>query len=411
MKLSFVFCLTLTTAGVTAFTVVGPLSPPTSSVRASIFPTRQQQQRGWMSPFDSSAPTSRCWMVASDTEEKPVVKRLPDSAVEISIPVPGSATKAAYDKVCTELSKQITIPGFRKGSKIPPQVLEQNMAAKGGRNALKVQAINELLAQLVEPALKEQSLDPIGQPTLETSAEELAKSFVPGEALTLPVRCDVWPDIHWKSGDKPYVGLTGSYKRKPFNQEKMDLALRDLKERYATLEPIEDTSYALQMGDACMVNMDGYMANEDGSKGEPLPNAASGDNVEVILGTGRYMEGLVEGLVGAKVGETKTVYVSFPEKLRDKTLAGRKAVFDVSILQASKRIVPEVTDEFANKVRPGLTADDLLKELQKAIDQEDSKEFTPARNKALSEALAQVMDAKACYCRNNRRSCRCFPPH
>jgi FKBP-type peptidyl-prolyl cis-trans isomerase (trigger factor) len=59
--------------------------------------------------------------------------------------------------------------------------------------------------------------------------------------------------------------------------------------------------------------MDGYMANADGSKGEPLPNAASGDRVEVILGPGRYMEGLVEGLVGAKVGDTVTVKVSFPE--------------------------------------------------------------------------------------------------
>lgn len=75
-------------------------------------------------------------------------------------------------------------------------------------------------------------------------------------------------------------------------------------------------------------------------------------------------------------------------------MAGRKAVFDVSVLQASKRIVPEVTDEFANKVRLGLTADDLMKELQKAIDQEDSKEFLPARNKALSEALAEVMEVE-----------------
>mmetsp|Transcript_19617 Transcript_19617/g.37101 ORF Transcript_19617/g.37101 Transcript_19617/m.37101 type:complete len:592 (-) Transcript_19617:80-1855(-) len=324
------------------------------------------------------------------------VRRLPDSAVEIDIPVPGSATKAAYDKVCTELSKQIQIPGFRKGSKIPPQVLEQSMAAKGGRNALKVQAINELLQQLVERTLKEQSLDPIGQASLKIPAEELADSYKPGEDLTLPVRCDVWPEIQWKETDneKPYVGLKGKYARKPFNQERLDTALRDLKERYVSLEPVTDSDYALQMGDSCFVNMDGYMATPEGNKGEPLPNAASGDRVEVVLGTGRYMEGLVEGLVGAKVGESRTVQVSFPDKLRDKSLAGKKAIFDVEVLEASKRIIPEVTDEFANKVRPGLTADSLMEELRKAIDQEDSKEFTPARNKALGEALAQVMDVQ-----------------
>lgn len=251
----------------------------------------------------------------ADTQET-VVKRLPESAVEIEIPVPGSATKAAYEKVCSEVSKSIQIPGFRKGSKIPPQVLEQAMAAKGGRNAMKVQAINELTNQLLEPTLKEQALDPIGQPTLIVSAEDLANEFVAGEPLKIAVKCDVWPDIQWKTiegKEKPYLGLKGAYKRKPFNQERLDLAVRDLKERYATTETIEDENYELQMGDSCTVNMEGYMATPEGGKGEPLPNAASGDNVEVVLGTGRYMEGLIEGLIGAKVGETKTVTVSFPE--------------------------------------------------------------------------------------------------
>ena len=90
---------------------------------------------------------------SSSTEN--VVTRLENSSVLIAIPVPGDATRAAYDKVCTELSKTIQVPGFRKGSKLPAQLLEQSMAAKGGRNALKIQAINELLSTLVEPALRE----------------------------------------------------------------------------------------------------------------------------------------------------------------------------------------------------------------------------------------------------------------
>jgi trigger factor len=244
------------------------------------------------------------------------LERLPDSAVKIKLEIPGSATKAAYEKACNELSKSITIPGFRKGSKIPPQVLEQAMAAKGGRNALRVQAINELLAELIEPALKEEhGLEPIGQPRLETPAEEIADSFEPGKDLHLNVQCDVWPDIVWKTvegKEKPYMGLKGSYRRKPFDQGKFDKALNDLKERYASLEPIEDKNHELRMGDACVVNMEGYMATDSGEKGDKLPDAASGDRVEVILGEGRYMNGLVEGLLGAKVGETRTVSVKFP---------------------------------------------------------------------------------------------------
>lgn len=136
------------------------------------------------------------------------------------------------------------------------------------------------------------------------------------------------------------------------------------------------------------------MANADGGKGEKLPDAASGDNVEVILGEGRYMTGLVEGLLGSKVSQTREITVTFPEKLRDKTLAGKKAVFDVTVLEAQKRTIPEITDEFAEKVRAGLTAESLIDELQTAVDQEDAKEFTPARNAALAKALSQVMDVE-----------------
>jgi len=329
------------------------------------------------------------------------MERLPDSCVRVTLEVPGSATKAAYQKVCTELSKTIELPGFRKGSRIPPQVLEQAMSAKGGRNALKTQAINTLLAELIESALKEEhGLEPIGQPTLEGAVEELAVGFVPGEDFEMAVKCDVWPDIQWikvegaKDPEKSYIGMKGTYTRKPFDKAKMDKALSDLKERYAEMETIEDKEYELKMGDACRINMEGYMANTEGGKGEKLPDAASGDDVEVILGEGRYMTGLVEGLLGAKVSDTKEVTVTFPDALRDKTLAGKTAIFDVTVLEAQKRTLPEVDDEFANKVRAGLTAETLNEELQTAVDQEDAKEYTPARNAALAKALAQVMDVE-----------------
>ena len=75
------------------------------------------------------------------------------------------------------------------------------------------------------------------------------------------------------------------------------------------------------------------------------------------------MTGLVEGLLGSKVGETKTVYVTFPEKLRDKTLAGKKAVFDVTVKEANVRTVPKIDDELANSIRPGLNAEGLEAEV------------------------------------------------
>jgi len=339
----------------------------------------------------------RAFMASADDVPESTIVRKPDSAVEITLTAPGPATKAAYDKACLEISKTISIPGFRKGAKIPPAVIENAMAAKGGKHSLRTQAIQTLLNQLLEPALKEEhNLEPVGQPSLVTPADELAEGFKPGEPIEMVVACDVWPDISWKEteGDKPYHGLKASYTRKPFDEARFNQALKDLAERYAVTESAPE-GRELVMGDSCIVDMNGFMAGEDGtSKADPLPDAASGDDVEVILGDGRYMDGLVEGLLGAKVGETKTIYVSFPEGLRDKTLAGKKAVFDVEVKEANIRTVPEINDELANKIRPGLDEKGLKDELRKAVDEQDSQEWIDPRNKALAKALAGVMDVE-----------------
>ena len=86
--------------------------------------------------------------------------------------------------------------------------------------------------------------------------------------------------------------------------------------------------------------------------------------------------------------------LSTKQKLRDKTLAGKKAVFDVEVASGSIRTVPEVTDEFAAIVREGLTAETLVSELRKAIDEEDLKEFVEERNKALAKSLAERLDCE-----------------
>lgn len=396
-KLALAVCLAVASVspGADAFfapaTAIGHVNTHASSP-AFVAQQQQQQQKRASTAFRMAEGSA----VEGATS---ILVRKPDSAVELTITAPASATKAAYDKAIAEVSKQMSVPGFRKGAKIPPQVIENTMASRGGSKfALREQAISTLINELIEPCLKdEHNLEPIGQPTLVLGAEELAKMFEPGKPVDLAITCDVWPDVKWKDvegQEKPYFGLTGKYKRKPFNEARFNKALGDLKDKYATLSDMEEGK-ALEMGDACVVNMVGYMAQEDGkTKGEPLPNAASGDSVEVILGEGRYMEGLVEGLIGAKVGETKEIYVSFPEKLRDKTLAGKKAVFDVEVASGSIRTVPEVTDEFAAIVREGLTAETLVSELRKAIDEEDLKEFVEERNKALAKSLAERLDCE-----------------
>eukprot|EP00549_Striatella_unipunctata_P004359 CAMPEP_0118700294 /NCGR_PEP_ID=MMETSP0800-20121206/16482_1 /TAXON_ID=210618 ORGANISM="Striatella unipunctata, Strain CCMP2910" /NCGR_SAMPLE_ID=MMETSP0800 /ASSEMBLY_ACC=CAM_ASM_000638 /LENGTH=495 /DNA_ID=CAMNT_0006600821 /DNA_START=261 /DNA_END=1748 /DNA_ORIENTATION=- len=322
--------------------------------------------------------------------------RKPDSSVELTITASGEFTQEAYNKACDELSRKVEVPGFRKGTRLPPDVLENHLGTQTGEPfALRANVIESIVNKVVESALRDDhGLDPVGTPKMVTPVYELAKTFKPGESIDIVIDCDVWPDFAWKESDleKPYYGLEGKYKRKPPNQEFIDMAVNDLRDRYATLEPTDD-GHALQMGDACTVNMNGFFVTDDGvSKGDPLPGAASGDSVEVILGQGRYMPGLVEGLVGGKAGETKPVYTSFPTALKDKSLAGKKVVFDVEIISSSIRTLPEVNDEFANKVQAGMTAEKLMTEIQKAIDKDDAEDYTEDRNRVLSKGLAERID-------------------
>jgi len=343
----------------------------------------------------TAGPTLPLYMSTSSSS----IEHLPQSAVKVTITVPGSETQSAYNNALKDCTKQVTIPGFRKGSRIPAAVVENHLAQKGQKNAVRTAALNTLLNKVIEPALKEDhGLEPIGQPTLAEATEELANRFVPGDDLEMVVNCDVWPTtLQWKEEyldtekyEKPYYGLEGTYKRAPFDEVKFEKALFDLKERYVTLAPKDGEGVALEMEDACMVNMVGYMTKDDDgkTKGEPLPSSvASGDNVEVVLQTGKYMEGLVEGLVGGKVGETIEVFVSFPDKLKDKSLAGKKAIFDVTVNEISCRTYPEVDDEFADMVRKGLTAQSLKDELRKAVDDEEIRASLNARNECLGKAL------------------------
>ncbi|GMI29730.1 hypothetical protein TeGR_g9784, partial [Tetraparma gracilis] len=260
----------------------------------------------------------------------------PDPATSSAVCVvtaDGKETSKAYSKAVAAAAKEMgTIPGFRKGSKIPAAVIESALAKSGNPLLLVKSALSSLLSSVVEPALKScASVDPIGVPSLADDEAALAARFAAGEPLELKVRCDVWPAVRFKGGPggavPAYHGLSAAYARRPFDEKRFDQSVLDLRDRQASLRPKAEGA-RLEVGDACVVNMRGFLQKPGGGRGEPLPNAASGDRVDVVLTPGKYMEGLVEGLVGAGAGETREVVVAFPGGLRDKGLAGRTAVFD-----------------------------------------------------------------------------------
>ena len=103
-------------------------------------------------------------------------------------------------------------------------------------------------------------------------------------------------------------------------------------------------------GNQLIANMNGFMATPEGEKGEPLPAVAGGDGITIPLEQGKFMPGLVEGLMGVKKGETRDITVTFPPRSSAPQLAGKTAVFEVECLEVQRRDLPEIGDRFANKV-------------------------------------------------------------
>lgn len=173
----------------------------------------------------------------------------------------------------------------------------------------------------------------------------------------------MWPELRWKGqlSDVPKLEVA----QEPVDTIKMDAALRSIQERYLVKSPTEPW-YAAQMGDAVLGSMQGFLVTETGAKGDPLPAVASGDDVEIVLETGKFMPGLVEGLVGCVAGDSKEVRVSFPTTVSrnlGEDLAGKAAIFEVNVDSVVTRQLPELDDAFANSVRPGLTYQGLYDEV------------------------------------------------
>jgi trigger factor len=136
-------------------------------------------------------------------------------------------------------------------------------------------------------------------------------SFTGGKPHSLVIECDLWPEISYGQ-EKGYKGLVAEAVKVDQQNDKLEAVKKSIMERYKVLSPT-DPDHAAEMGvDVIKANMKGYEKNEDGSKGLELPAVAAGDSVEIVMEKGKFMEGLVEGVVGAKAGEERSVTVKFP---------------------------------------------------------------------------------------------------
>jgi len=335
-------------------------------------------------------------MKANDkaTPGSPLVKSIDKerNLAQMLVSVRGDATSRAFQKSCELYNKEVqergySVPGFRKGAKLPAHYLYQMF----GENNLK-QLCRSLLAEEIQNECELTGLMFVGRGRITDFRDDYFKA---GEDHVIEIECDLWPAIKYKGGEKGYCGLIVEVVKSVFDREKYESVKQNIRERYK-ITTTTPKGYAANMGDVIKANMHGYELNAFGTKGVALPSVASGDAVEIPLEKGKFMDGLIEGLVGSKAGDEKSLKVVFPNRASGPgaVLSGQKALFEINVLEVLKKEIPEWNEQLAAAIRDNMTLDELEAEVRQAVEADEQSSVDNARNDALANALIEVAEVK-----------------
>ena len=302
----------------------------------------------------------------------------PGSRLAVEVAVPAERCQASYEEAINRLSRNVNLPGFRKG-KVPRTVLVQQLGAL----RIRANALETLVDSIWRDALEQETIEALGQPELSGGFEELLESFKPGEGLTVTLETDVAPTPKLKSTK----GLKAEAESVSYDPARVDEMLEQSRRQLATVVPVEGRK--AEKGDIAVVGFKGTYS-DDGSEIE----GGSADSMDVDLENGRMIPGFIEGVIGMKVGETKTVDCQFPDDYPKEDARGRKAAFEIELKDLKTRELPELDDEFAKQASEQETLADLRKDLEQRLKDDAERRQTSNRRDALVAALVEQLEVE-----------------
>ena len=178
-------------------------------------------------------------------------EKLEKSQIGLEIEITQESTREKYEQVIKDLMRNVNIPGFRKG-KVSRQILLQRI----GANRVKASALEELIPEAIEQAVKQENIKAIGQPKLVSSFDDLIGKYKPGETLTFSAAVDVEPEVNIKQ----YTGMQIKAEEVKYDSSQVDRAIEEEREKIATLVPVEGR--ADQLGDVALVDFHGVLTEE-----------------------------------------------------------------------------------------------------------------------------------------------------
>lgn len=290
-------------------------------------------------------------------------EKLEKSMVELQFSIDAETFKAAVNNAFKREGKKYAIPGFRKG-KAPRHMIEKMY----GSDIFHYDAINDLFPEAYEAAVKEAKIDVVGRPDPEVV------SMSEADGVVLKVKVAVKPEV--ELGE--YAGLTVTKEAKNVNEADVDAEVKRMQDRNGRLLTREG---AAENGDTVDIDFEGFV---DGKAFE----GGKAEHYSLVLGSGSFIPGFEDQVVGHSAGEEFDVNVKFPEEYGAAELAGKDATFKIKLHEVKYKELPALDDDFAKDVSEYDTLDELKDSIRNNIKTNLDKQ---AEQKVENDLMDQVI--------------------
>ena len=302
------------------------------------------------------------------------VEKLENSTAKLVLEVEKAQFQAALDKAYRQVKNSIYIPGFRKG-KAPRKIVE----GMYGKEVFYEDAINVLFPEIWPDALKESELNVVGNPSIaDLNGEENGN-------LTLTVDAGLYPEVTLGQ----YKGIEAEKAAVEVTEEEIDAEIKKLADRNSTVETVERP---VADGDTAVIDFEGF-------KNGVAFEGGKGEDYSLKIGSGSFVPGFEEQLIGLSAGDEKDLDLTFPEDYGAEELAGQPVVFKVKVKEVKATNTPELDDEFAKDVSETAdTLEDLRNEqkeklLKEKTDNADNDFKNAVMQKAIDNMTAEIPNA------------------
>ncbi|MBO5369742.1 MAG: trigger factor [Clostridia bacterium] len=306
-------------------------------------------------------------------------EQIEKNVVKLTIEVDKEAFEQAIEKAYRKNVKQIALPGFRKG-KAPRKLIEKYY----GEGVFYEDAVNFVCPDAYEFAVKESGIEPVDRPEIDID------SIGNEEALVLTATVTVKPEV--TLGE--YKGVKCEKVVYETKDEDVEAEVKAMAEKNARMINVEDR--AVKMGDITVIDFEGFC---DGVAFE----GGKGTDHTLEIGSGQFIPGFEDQLVGAEIGVETDVNVTFPEEYHSKDLQGKPAVFKVTVKEIKEKEIPAIDDDFAKDVSEFDTLDEYKASIKERLDKSNEARTKAEFENKVVEAVCEKAEIDIPQCMIDNR--------